>query len=95
MEKVDENKFISKYKKPIVFSVAIILVIGFGIFGFYKYNQKNTLNMKTEGIDLFKSGDYEKASEVLKEYLISQSQDEEVKEILEIISIYNASRGYF
>ncbi|MGL5354520.1 MAG: L,D-transpeptidase family protein [Clostridium sp.] len=95
MDKLEKNNFISKYKKPIVFSVAIILVIGFGMFGFYKYNENNTLNKKIEGMDLFKSGDYEKASEVLNEYLVSVSEDEEVKEILEIISIYNTSKGYF
>lgn len=96
MGKLVENKFIVKYKKPIVFTVVAILVIGLGLFGTYKYNENSIENKKTEGIDLFKSGDYEKATNVLNDYLKNGSNDDsEVKEILQIIDIYNTSKASF
>ena len=85
----------SKYKKIILFSVAVILIIGFGVFVFYEYKQNTIENKKNVGIDLFKSGEYDKSMEQLNEYLESVPDDKDVKEIVSIISIYNTSKDYF
>ncbi|MBU3109030.1 L,D-transpeptidase family protein [Clostridium gasigenes] len=95
MKNLLQKKFIVKFKKTIIFLLSVILITGLALYGYYEYNQKGIGNKKNEGIALFKDDNYEKATEILNDYLTNYPDDNEVKEIISIIKIYNDSKAHF
>lgn len=95
MNNLGKSEFISKYKKLILALVSVVLITGLSLFAFYEYKQNSIENKKAVGMDLFESGDYDNAIKNLNDYLVGFPDDNEVKEIISIIDIYNDSKGYF
>ena len=95
MKNLLQKKFIVKFKKPMIWLLTFTLIIGLALYGYYEYNQRGIANKKNEGIALFKDDNYEKATEILNDYLTNYPDDNEVKEIISIIKIYNDSKANF
>lgn len=77
----------------IIFFLIIITIAGIFLYRYYKAKELN--NLRETAIEDFQKKDYNASKNILNEYIKKGGDDEEAKEILQIINLYNDANNFF